>query len=141
MKVSMTPLLAGLFFMSSFSVMAVTTYENTPSDTSNSTNTQTPTTQQQQRSDQMGKTARKNAAPNATNSQGSETYKQMDKNGDGVISKEEYMRHHEMVYGTYKQNDKGSGVNLNDMHNYHSESAEDGGLEGKTRRNLDGAIK
>lgn len=138
MKLSMTSFVAGAFLMSSLPSMAVTTYEN---DTTNSSNAQTPTTQQQKRTDQTGASTKKTTRKNAANSNRDATYTQMDKNGDGIISKEEYMNHHETVYGTYKQNASGSGVDLNDMNTYHSESAEDGGLEGKTRRDLDGAIK
>lgn len=40
-------------------------------------------------------------------------YKMMDTNGDGMISKEEYMSHHEMAYGKMKQTN--GGVSMKDM--------------------------
>lgn len=40
--------------------------------------------------------------------------KMMDANGDGVISKEEFMRHHEMMYDKMKKNKSGT-VDLKDM--------------------------
>jgi hypothetical protein len=41
--------------------------------------------------------------------------KMMDTNGDGMISKEEFMKHHEIMYDKMKKNSNGS-VSLNDMH-------------------------
>lgn len=40
--------------------------------------------------------------------------KMMDSNGDGAISKEEFMKHHEMMYDKMKKNERGA-VDLKDM--------------------------
>jgi len=40
--------------------------------------------------------------------------KMMDANGDGAISKEEFMKHHEMMYDKMKKNKNGT-VDLKDM--------------------------
>ena len=41
--------------------------------------------------------------------------KMMDTNGDGMISKEEFMKYHETVYDKMKKNSDGS-VSMKDMH-------------------------
>ena len=41
--------------------------------------------------------------------------KMMDTNGDGAISKEEFMKHHEMMFDKMKKNKNGT-VDLKDMH-------------------------
>ena len=46
--------------------------------------------------------------------------KMMDTNGDGVISKDEFMKHHEMMWDKMKKNSAG-GVDLKDMEAMHKE--------------------
>jgi Ca2+-binding EF-hand superfamily protein len=42
------------------------------------------------------------------------TLKMMDTNGDGLISKSEYMKHHERMWGVFKKNKDGQ-VTMEDM--------------------------
>ena len=44
--------------------------------------------------------------------------KMMDTNGDGMISKEEFMKHHEMMWDKMKKNSAGS-VDMKDMEAMH----------------------
>ena len=46
--------------------------------------------------------------------------KMMDTNGDGMISKDEFMKHHEMMWDKMKKNSTGS-VDMKDMEAMHKE--------------------
>lgn len=48
--------------------------------------------------------------------------KMMDTNGDGMISKDEFMKHHEMMWDKMKKNSAGS-VAIKDMEAMHKEIA------------------
>jgi hypothetical protein len=48
--------------------------------------------------------------------------KMMDTNGDGMISKDEFMKHHEMMWEKMKKNNTGS-VDMKDMEAMHKEMA------------------
>lgn len=142
MKRLISTMVAGLFLASSISVFAATTPDTNKDDGANLGTSDTPQIKEQQKRTDKKTTYRKQSKDKAMgDNQMMESNKKMDTNSDGMISKDEYMAHHEMMYGTMKQNDAGNGVNVTDMNNFHSESAADGGLEGKARRNGDGAIK
>ena len=49
--------------------------------------------------------------------------KMMDTNKDGMISKDEFMKHHEMMWDKMKKNSAGS-VDMKDMEAMHKEMAE-----------------
>ncbi|OYY49532.1 MAG: hypothetical protein B7X95_08410 [Methylophilaceae bacterium 17-44-8] len=142
MKKMITTVLASMFLMTSFSVFSATTSDTNKDDGSNLGTSDTPQMKEQQkRTDKKGTSKNDARHSNSGNAQMMDSNKKMDTNNDGMISKAEYMKHHESMYGDMKQNQNGNGVSLNDMNNFHSENATDGGLEGKTRRNADGAIK
>ena len=48
--------------------------------------------------------------------------KAMDSNSDGMISKDEFMKHHEMMWGKMKKNSAGT-VDMKDMEAMHKEMA------------------
>ena len=48
--------------------------------------------------------------------------KMMDTNGDGAISKDEFMKHHEMMWDKMKKNSAGN-VDIKDMQAMHNEMA------------------
>ena len=48
--------------------------------------------------------------------------KMLDTNGDGMISKEEFVKHHEAMYDKLKKNSKGM-VDIKDMEAMHKEMA------------------
>lgn len=50
--------------------------------------------------------------------------KMLDTNGDGMISKEEFMKHHEMMYEKMKKNSAGM-VDVKDMEAMHHEMMKD----------------
>lgn len=142
MNKMITTALASMFLITSLSVYSATTSDTNKDDGSNMGTSDTPQIKEQQKRIDKKSTSKNDARNSKSgNSQMMESNKKMDTNNDGMISKAEYMQHHESMYGDMKQNQNGNGVNLNDMNNFHSENATDGGLEGKTRRNADGAIK
>ncbi len=142
MKKLINSAIFGLFLISSFSMYAATTPDSNKDDGSNLGTSETPQIKDQQKTTNKNSMSKKRAKnKNTNNSQMMESNKKMDTNNDGMISKDEYMTHYETMYGSMKQNDTGTGVSLDDMNNFRPEKATEGGLEGKTRRELDGAIK
>ena len=133
MNKTLINLVATVFLTSSISVFAATTPDTNKDDASNLGTSDTPQIKQQdKRMDKKSMTNRmnnKSGSSRNSSDQMMESNKKMDTNSDGMISKDEYMAHHEMTYGSMKQGD--GGVNLNDMHSGMIEDAQTGGLEGK----------
>lgn len=134
MSKTLINLLATVFLTSSISAIAATTPDTNKDDAANLGTSDTPQIKQQQK--RMEKNSMSNKSKNKSNSSMSnssdqmmESNKKMDTNSDGMISKDEYMTHQEMTYGSMKQSD--GGVNLDDMYSGKVEGAQTGGLEGK----------
>ena len=131
MNKTITSVLATLFLASSISVYAATDAQTNKDDGSNLGTSDTPQIKQQQkRIDKKSMSNKSNKKSSNDSKAMMESNKKMDTNGDGMISKDEYMTHHDMTYGNMKQGD--GGVTLNDMNSGMTESANTGGLEGKT---------
>lgn len=114
---------------SSISVYAAADAKTNKDDGSNIGTSDTPQIKQQDR--RMDKKSTSKSDVSANNSKTMmESNKKMDTNSDGMISKAEYMAHHEKTFGGMKQSE--GGVSLSDMHSGMTESADTGGLEGKT---------
>lgn len=132
MNKTLINILATVFLSSSISAIAATTPDTNKDDASNLGTSDTPQIKQQQK--RMDKNTTSNRGKNRTGSNNSsdqmmESNKKMDTNSDGMISKDEYMAHQEMTFGSMKQGD--GGVSLSDMHSGMIEDAQTGGLEGK----------
>ena len=142
MKNLIAKMIAAMFLFSSISVFAATTPDTNKDDGSNLGTSDTPQIKQQQKRIDKKSMSKKHSTNKSMNkNQMMESNKKMDTNSDGMISRDEYMAHQEMMYGNFKQDDSGNGVSLNEMNNYYMENAGSGGLTGKTRRNSDGAMK
>lgn len=132
MNKTLINLLATVFLTSSISAIAATTPDTNKDDASNLGTSDTPQIKQQQK--RMDKKTMSNKSKNRSGSNNSsdqmmESNKKMDTNSDGMISKDEYMAHQEMTYGSMKQGE--GGVSLDDMYSGKIEDAQTGGLEGK----------
>ena len=132
MNKTLINILATVFLSSSISAIAATTPDTNKDDASNLGTSDTPQIKQQQK--RMDKNTTSNRGKNRTGSNNSsdqmmESNKKMDTNSDGMISKDEYMAHQEMTFGSMKQGD--GGVSFSDMHSGMIEDAQTGGLEGK----------
>lgn len=116
------------FLTTGVGAYAATTPDTNKDDGSNLGTSDTPQIKQQQR--RMDK--KSGSTPSSSNSSKTmmESNKKMDTNSDGMISKAEYMAHQEKMFGTMKQTD--GNVSISDMHSGMTESANSGGLEGKT---------
>ena len=53
--------------------------------------------------------------------------KSMDSNGDGMISKKEFMKHHEQMWDKMKKS-KGGMVSMKDMETMHADMMKDGSM-------------
>lgn len=120
--------LAVALIASSISVYAATDAKTNKDDGSNIGTSDTPQIKQQQRRMDKKSTSKSDASANDSKTM-MESNKKMDTNGDGMISKAEYMTHQEKTFGSMKQSE--GGVSLSDMHSGMIESANTGGLEGK----------
>lgn len=133
MNKTLINILATVFLTSSISALAATTPDTNKDDASNLGTSDTPQIKQQQKrmdkNTMSNKSKNRSGSSNNSTDQMMESNKKMDTNSDGMISKDEYMAHHEMTYGSMKQGD--GGVSLNDMHSGMIEDAQTGGLEGK----------
>ena len=133
MNKTLINLLATVFFTSSITVIAATTPDTNKDDASNLGTSDTPQIKQQDKRMDKKSMSNKNKNRSGSSSNSSdqmmESNKKMDTNSDGMISKDEYMAHQEMTYGSMKQGD--GGVSLSDMHSGMIEDAQTGGLEGK----------
>ena len=131
MNKTLINLLATVFLTGSISALAATTPDTNKDDASNLGTSDTPQIKQQQKQmDKKSMSGKHSRKSSSSSDQMMESNKKMDTNGDGMISKEEYMTHQEMTYGSMKQGD--GGVSLKDMHSGMTEDAQTGGLEGKT---------
>lgn len=129
MNKTITSMLATAFLLSSISVYAATDAKTNKDDGSNLGTSDTPQIKQQQKRIDKKSTSKSNSLTNDSKAM-MESNKKMDTNGDGMISKEEYMTHQEMMFGNMKQTN--GSVSVSDMHSGMTESASTGGLEGKT---------
>ena len=133
MNKTLTNLLATIFLTSSISAIAATTPDTNKDDAANLGTSDTPQIKQQQKRMEKNSMSNKNKNRSGSSSNSSdqmmESNKKMDTNSDGMISKDEYMTHQEMTYGSMKQGD--GGVSLDDMYSGKVEGAQTGGLEGK----------
>lgn len=126
-KTIISSLMATLL-ISSISVYAATDAKTSKDDGSNIGTSDTPQIKQQQK--RIDKKSTTKSETSTTDSKAMmESNKKMDTNGDGMISKVEYMAHQEKTFGSMKQSE--GGVSLSDMHSGMTESADTGGLEGK----------
>lgn len=107
---------------------AATTPDTNKDDGANLGTSDTPQIKQQQRRIDKKSMSKSNSTNDSKTMM--ESNKKMDTNNDGMISKQEYMTHQEMMFGTMKQTD--GSVSVEDMHSGMTESATTGGLEGKT---------
>ena len=107
---------------------AATDANTNKDDGSNLGTSDTPQIKQQER--RMDKGTNQSDSTSSDSKNMMESNKKMDTNSDGMISKQEYMTHQEMMFGAMKQTN--GGVSLEDMHSGMTESATTGGLEGKT---------
>ena len=125
----LTSTLAAVFLLGSLSAYAATDSKTNKDDASNLGTSDTPQIKQQDR--RIDKKSSKKSGNNSSSDSKAmmESNKKMDTNGDGMISKDEYMTHQEATFGSMKQSD--GGVSLEDMHSGMVESANTGGLEGK----------
>ena len=133
MSKTLINLLATVFLTSSISAIAATTPDTNKDDAANLGTSDTPQIKQQQKRMEKNSMSNKNKNRSGSSSNSSdqmmESNKKMDTNSDGMISKDEYMTHQEMTYGSMKQGD--GGVSLDDMYSGKVEGAQTGGLEGK----------
>ncbi len=107
---------------------AATDANTNKDDGSNLGTSDTPQIKQQER--RMDKGTNQSDSTSSDSKNMMESNKKMDTNSDGMISKQEYLAHQEMLFGTMKQTD--GSVSVDDMHSGMTESATTGGLEGKT---------
>ena len=128
MNKTFTNLLTVALLSSAIGAYAATDANTNKDDASNLGTSDTPQIKQQDRRIDKG-TNKSNASSNDSKTM-MESNKKMDTNNDGMISKAEYMAHHETMYGNMKQTD--GSVSIKDMHSGMTESATTGGLEGKT---------
>lgn len=130
MNKTLINLLATACLTCSLSALAATTPDTNKDDASNLGTSDTPQIKQQQKQmDKMTPSGKHSKKSSSSSDQMMESNKKMDTNGDGMISKEEYMAHQEMTYSKMKQSN--GGVSMSDMNSGVTEDAQTGGLEGK----------
>ena len=109
-SVFLTALLA-----SAFSVSAATTPENTDDASALGTSDTPQIKQQDRRIDK--KSSNKSMKKNNRMSNSDKEMKMMDTDNDGMVSRDEYMNHHEGMYGKMPQNENGGVSYKNSMNN------------------------
>jgi hypothetical protein len=100
---------------SSFSVSAATTPENTDDASALGTSDTPQIKQQDRRIDK--KSSNKSMKKNNRMSNSDKEMKLMDIDNDGMVSRDEYMNHHESMYGKMPQNDNGGVSYRSSMNN------------------------
>lgn len=103
------------FLVSSFSATAATNKENTDDASALGTSDTPQIKQQDKRIDKKmsNKSMRKNNHMSATDKE----MKMMDTDNDGMVSRDEYMNHHEVMYGNMPQNENGGVSYKSSMNN------------------------
>ena len=101
--------------VSSFSVSAATTPENTDDASALGTSDTPQIKQQDRRIDK--KSSNKSMKKNSRTSNGDKEMKMMDTDNDGMVSRDEYMNHHETTYGNMPQNENGGVSYRSSMNN------------------------
>ena len=129
MNKTFTSMLTVALLSTAVGAYAATDANTNKDDGSNLGTSDTPQIKQQDRRIDKKSMSKSNSPSNDSKTM-MESNKKMDTNNDGMISKAEYMAHHETMYGNMKQTD--GSVSIKDMHSGMTESATTGGLEGKT---------
>lgn len=115
----MTKTIISLFLsallVSTFSVSAATTPENTDDGSALGTSDTPQIKQQDRRIDK--KMSNKSMKKNNRMSHSDKEMKMMDTDNDGMVSHDEYMNHHESLYSNMKQNENGGVSYRNSMNN------------------------
>ncbi len=105
-------ILAAALSLSAYSVSAATTTTNTDDASAIGTAATPQIAQQSKTTDSVP--SHKRMSHKSRMHKSNAEMKMMDTNGDGMISKEEYMAYHEQMFDKMKQTD--GMVNMNDMH-------------------------
>ena len=103
-KSALTSAIATTFLIGAFSANAATTTENTDDGSAIGTSATPQIKQQDKRIDKKANT--KMMKKNTSHKSNSEM-KMMDTDNNGMVSREEYMKHHEMTYGNMEQTEGG----------------------------------
>ena len=115
----MNKLISSVFFtalfVSAFPVNAATTPENTDDGSALGTSDTPQIKQQDKRIDK--KMSNKSMKKNNRMSNSDKEMKMMDTDNDGMVSRDEYMNHHESLYSNMKQNENGGVSYRNSMNN------------------------
>jgi len=101
--------------VSAFSATAATTPENTDDASALGTSDTPQIKQQDRRIDK--KSSNKSMKKNNRMSNSDKEMKMMDVDNDGMVSRDEYMNHHETMYGNMPQNENGGVSYKNSMNN------------------------
>ena len=101
--------------LSAFSATAATTPENTDDASALGTSDTPQIKQQDKRIDK--KSSNKSMKKNNRMSNSDKEMKMMDVDNDGMVSRDEYMNHHETMYGNMPQNESGGVSYKNSMNN------------------------
>ena len=114
-RYSLKSAIATAFLFSIFSVSAATTPENTDDASALGTSDTPQIKQQDKRIDK--KTSNKSMKKNSRMSNSDKEMKMMDTDNDGMVSHDEYMNHHEGMYGNMPHNENGGVSYKNSMNN------------------------
>ena len=101
--------------VSAFSATAATTPENTDDGSALGTSDTPQIKQQDRRIDK--KSSNKSMKKNDRMSNSDKEMKMMDTDNDGMVSRDEYMNHHETMYGNMPQNNNGGVSYRSSMNN------------------------
>ena len=101
--------------VSAFSATAATTPENTDNGSALGTSN-TPQIKQQDKGIDK-KSSNKSMKKNSRMSNSDKEMKMMDTDNDGMVSRDEYMNHHETMYGNMPQNENGGVSYRSSMNN------------------------
>ena len=108
MNKTMTSLFFTVLLVSALPTSAATTQENAEDKNSLGTSETPQIKQQDKRIDK--KSSNKSMKKNNRMSNSDKEMKMMDTDSDGMVSRDEYMNHHESRYGDMPQNEAGGGV-------------------------------
>ena len=115
MNKTMTSLFFTVLLVSALPTSAATTQENAEDKNSLGTSETPQIKQQDKRIDK--KSSNKSMKKNNRMSNSDKEMKMMDTDNDGMVSRDEYMNHHETMYGNMPQNENGGVSYKNSMNN------------------------
>ena len=115
MNKSITSVFLTALLISAFSANAATTPENTDDSSALGTSDTPQIKQQDKRIDK--KSSNKSMKKNNRMSNSDKEMKMMDTDNDGMVSRDEYMNHHETMYGNMPQNENGGVSYRSSMNN------------------------